>query len=214
MLKVMGVPFAGLISLFVALADLIPLVGATLGAVVATIAGFVHSVPAGIVVMVFFVVYQQLENHLLQPVILSRTVKLNPLAVLVAILLSSNWPGSWVPCWPFPSPASSRSSSATSGTTAAADPSSGRPSARTGHQWTPGRAPSRSEPPTAALPRRRPRHRRNDRAHTSSLDSAVMSSPFLLRSANFYGFPVAVRGSWSTNSTAFGTLKRAMRVCR
>jgi predicted PurR-regulated permease PerM len=86
-LKVMGVPFAGLISLFVALADLIPLVGATLGAVVATIAGFVHSVPAGIVVIVFFVVYQQLENHLLQPVILSRTVKLNPLAVLVAILV-------------------------------------------------------------------------------------------------------------------------------
>ncbi len=86
-LKVMGVPFAGLISLFVALVDLIPLVGATLGAVVATIAGFVHSVPAGIVVIVFFVVYQQLENHLLQPVILSRTVKLNPLAVLVAILV-------------------------------------------------------------------------------------------------------------------------------
>jgi predicted PurR-regulated permease PerM len=55
--------------------------------VVATVAGFVHSVPAGIVVIVFFVVYQQLENHLLQPVILSRTVKLNPLAVLVAILV-------------------------------------------------------------------------------------------------------------------------------
>src|SRR3954449_10995493 len=86
-LKVMGVPFAGLISLFVALADLIPLVGATLGAVVATVAGFVHSVPAGIVVIVFFVIYQQLETHLLQPVILSRTVKLNPLAVLVAILV-------------------------------------------------------------------------------------------------------------------------------
>ena len=34
------------------------------------------------------------------------------------------------------------------------------------------------------------------------------------RSENFCGFPVAVRGSWSTNSTAFGTLKRAMRVCR
>ena len=54
----------------------------------AAIAGFVHSVPAGIVVVVFFVVYQQLENHLLQPWIFSRTVKLNPLAVLVAILLA------------------------------------------------------------------------------------------------------------------------------
>ncbi|MEN3297944.1 MAG: hypothetical protein V7633_2 [Pseudonocardia sp.] len=87
-LKISGVPFAGLIALFVAVADLIPLVGATLGAVVAAVAGFVHSVPAGIAVLVFFVVYQQLENHLLQPLIFSRTVKLNPLAVLVAILLA------------------------------------------------------------------------------------------------------------------------------
>lgn len=86
-LKISGVPFAGLISLFVAIADLIPVVGATLGAVVAAIAAFVHSTPAGIAVVVFFLVYQQLENHLLQPLIFSRTVKLNPLAVLVAILL-------------------------------------------------------------------------------------------------------------------------------
>jgi predicted PurR-regulated permease PerM len=86
-LKISGVPFAGLIALFVAIADLIPVVGATLGAVVAGIAAFVHSIPAGIAVVVFFLVYQQLENHLLQPLIFSRTVKLNPLAVFVAILL-------------------------------------------------------------------------------------------------------------------------------
>jgi predicted PurR-regulated permease PerM len=86
-LKISGVPFAGLIAVFVAIADLIPLVGATLGAVVAATVGFIHSVPAGIAVIVFFVVYQQLENHLLQPMIFSRTVKLNPLAVFVAILL-------------------------------------------------------------------------------------------------------------------------------
>ena len=87
-LKFSGVPFAGLIALFVAIADLIPLVGATLGAVVACIAAFLHSVPAGIAVVIFFVLYQQLENHLLQPLIFARTVKLNPLAVLVAILLA------------------------------------------------------------------------------------------------------------------------------
>jgi len=87
-LKIMGVQFAGLIALFVALADLIPLVGATIGAVVAVVAALVHSVPAAIVVVVFFLVYQQLENHLLQPLIFSRTVKLNPLTVIVAILLA------------------------------------------------------------------------------------------------------------------------------
>jgi predicted PurR-regulated permease PerM len=87
-LLIMGVPFAGLVALFVGIADLIPLVGATIGGVVAVIAGFVHSVPAGIVVLVFFVLYQQLENHLLQPVIFARTVKLNPLTVIVAILIA------------------------------------------------------------------------------------------------------------------------------
>jgi predicted PurR-regulated permease PerM len=87
-LRISGVPFAGLISLFVAVADLIPLVGATLGAIVAVIAALIHSLPAFLAVAIFFVVYQQLENHLLQPVILSRTVKLNPLTVLVAILVA------------------------------------------------------------------------------------------------------------------------------
>jgi predicted PurR-regulated permease PerM len=83
-----GVPFAGLIALFVAVADLIPLVGASIGAVVALIAAAIHSVPALIVVAIFVLVYQQLENHLLQPLILSRTVKLNPLTVLISILLA------------------------------------------------------------------------------------------------------------------------------
>ncbi len=87
-LSIVGIPFSGLIALFVGITDLIPLVGATLGAVVAGLAAFVDSVPSGIIVVVFFVVYQQLENHLLQPLIFSRTVQLNPLTVLIAILVA------------------------------------------------------------------------------------------------------------------------------
>jgi predicted PurR-regulated permease PerM len=86
-LLVTGVPYAGVIAVFVAIADLVPLIGASVGAVIAGAVAFLHSVTAGVVVVVFFVVYQQLENHLLQPVVLSRTVKINPLAVLVSILL-------------------------------------------------------------------------------------------------------------------------------
>ena len=85
-LLILGIPFAGLIALFVGLADLVPLVGATIGGAVAILAGFLHSVSAGIAVLVFFVLYQQLENHLLQPLIFARTVKLNPLTVIVAIV--------------------------------------------------------------------------------------------------------------------------------
>jgi predicted PurR-regulated permease PerM len=82
-----GVPFAALIALFVGIADLMPLVGATIGGAVAVIAGFIHSIPAGIAVLVFFVLYQQLENHLLQPLVFARTVKLNPLTVIIAVLI-------------------------------------------------------------------------------------------------------------------------------
>jgi predicted PurR-regulated permease PerM len=92
-LKIMGVHFAGLIALFVGVVDLVPLVGATLGGAVAVLAGFLHSVPAGIVVLVFFVLYQQLENHLLQPLVFARTVKLNPLTVIIAILVAAELAG-------------------------------------------------------------------------------------------------------------------------
>ncbi|GGM28930.1 MULTISPECIES: AI-2E family transporter [Micromonospora] len=92
-LVLMGVPFAAVIALLVAIADLIPLVGATLGALIAAGAGFVHSPTAGIVVLVFFVVYQQVENHLLQPVIMSRAVRLNPLTVLVSVFLAADLAG-------------------------------------------------------------------------------------------------------------------------
>ncbi|MFR9780056.1 AI-2E family transporter [Micromonospora sp. MS34] len=92
-LWVTGVPFAAVIALLVAIADLIPLVGATLGAIIAAGAGFLHSPTTGVVVLVFFVVYQQLENHLLQPLIMSRAVRLNPLTVLVSVLIAAELAG-------------------------------------------------------------------------------------------------------------------------
>jgi predicted PurR-regulated permease PerM len=85
-LWITGVPFKGVLALWVGFADLLPLVGATLGAAVVSIVAFVHSPAIGIAAVIFFVVYQQVENHLLQPVIQSRTVHLNPLAVLVSVL--------------------------------------------------------------------------------------------------------------------------------
>ncbi len=86
-LLVLGVPFRGTVALFVALTDLIPLVGATIGAVVAVAVALLSSMTDGIVVAGWFLVYQQLENHLLQPVVQSRTVKLNPLTVLVSVIV-------------------------------------------------------------------------------------------------------------------------------
>jgi predicted PurR-regulated permease PerM len=82
-----GVPYGGLLGLWVAFADLIPLVGATLGAIPAIIIAFTVSVPVGIAVVIFFVLYQQFENHVLQPAVYGKTIKLNPFLVLLAVLV-------------------------------------------------------------------------------------------------------------------------------
>jgi predicted PurR-regulated permease PerM len=86
-LAITGVPFAGVLGLWVGFADLIPLVGATLGAIPTVGVAFLASPGKGIAAVIFYVVYQQLENHILQPTIMSRTVDLNPLAVLVSVLV-------------------------------------------------------------------------------------------------------------------------------
>jgi predicted PurR-regulated permease PerM len=92
-LLVMGVPYAVALGLLVAVLDLIPLAGATVAGIVVTLVAFLHSVPAGIVVVVFVIVYQQLENHFLQPVIYGRTVQLSPLVVLVSVLVGAELAG-------------------------------------------------------------------------------------------------------------------------
>ncbi|HEY2325951.1 MAG TPA: AI-2E family transporter [Gaiellaceae bacterium] len=92
-LLIMGVPYAVALGLLVAFLDLIPLAGATIAGVIVTAVALLHSVPAGIVVVIFFVVYQQVENHVLQPVIYGRTVQLSPLAVLIAVLVGAELAG-------------------------------------------------------------------------------------------------------------------------
>ena len=92
-LIIMGVPYAVALGLIVAILDLIPLAGATMAAILIGIVAFLHSVPAGIVVVAFFIGYQQLENHVLQPVIYGRTVQLSPLAVLISILIGAELAG-------------------------------------------------------------------------------------------------------------------------
>ena len=92
-LLALGVPFAVALGVIVAILDLIPLAGATIAGVIIGTVAFLHSITAGIVVVVFFIVYQQLENHFLQPVVYSRTVKLSPLVVLVAVLVGAKLAG-------------------------------------------------------------------------------------------------------------------------
>jgi predicted PurR-regulated permease PerM len=92
-LTILGVPFSLLLGSFVALVDLLPLVGGLLAGVPVVIIAAIHSVPAGIVMLIVFLAYQQVENHALNPIIMSRTVRLNPFWVLLAVLVGATLGG-------------------------------------------------------------------------------------------------------------------------
>jgi predicted PurR-regulated permease PerM len=79
----------------VALVDFLPMIGGALAGIPVVLFGFTHSVTAGIVTAIVFLVYTQVENHVLNPLIMSRTVRINPLLVLVSILVGASI-GSWV----------------------------------------------------------------------------------------------------------------------
>jgi predicted PurR-regulated permease PerM len=92
-LAIMGVPYSVALGLVVAFLDLIPLAGATLALLIVGTVAFLHTIIAGIVVVAYFIAYQQIENHFLQPVIYGRTVQLSPLAVLIAVLIGAELAG-------------------------------------------------------------------------------------------------------------------------
>jgi predicted PurR-regulated permease PerM len=89
-LTLLDVRFAVPLALMMALLDLIPLVGATIGGLIVTTVCAIENFPeAPIIFFVYLVVYQQIENNILQPIIYRRTVKLHPLIVLVGILVGA-----------------------------------------------------------------------------------------------------------------------------
>lgn len=89
-LELLGVPFAVPLAVLVAFLDLIPLVGATIGAVVVGLVTlFVDFPTATIVWVIVAVVYQQVENHVVQPIVYRETVDVRPLVVIVSILIGA-----------------------------------------------------------------------------------------------------------------------------
>jgi predicted PurR-regulated permease PerM len=94
-LMITGVPFPFLWALWVALVDFLPMIGGALAGIPTVLFAFGHSLTAGIVTLVVFLIYTQVENHVLNPIIMSRTVKVNPLLVLLSILIGAEI-GSWI----------------------------------------------------------------------------------------------------------------------
>jgi predicted PurR-regulated permease PerM len=90
-LLILGVPFPLLWGLWVALVDFLPMIGGALAGIPAVLFAFTaRGLTAGIVTAVVFAVYTQIENHVLNPVIMSKTVRINPLLVFIAVLAGAS----------------------------------------------------------------------------------------------------------------------------
>jgi predicted PurR-regulated permease PerM len=90
-LQILGVPFPLLWGLWVALVDFLPMIGGALAGIPTVLFAFIAGGPtAGIVTAVVFAVYTQIENHVLNPVVMSKTVRINPLLVFIAVLAGAS----------------------------------------------------------------------------------------------------------------------------
>ncbi|GAA3905858.1 AI-2E family transporter [Amorphoplanes auranticolor] len=84
---IVGLAYPFALAVVVAVCDLIPQIGATLGAVIVSLVGLAASLPAGIGCIVFFLIYQQVENYLIYPNVMRRSVKVSDVAAVTAALL-------------------------------------------------------------------------------------------------------------------------------
>ena len=85
-MTIVDVPFALTLAVIVAILDLIPLVGATIAMIICVLVALTGGWLPAVVLLIYFLVYQQVENNVIQPWVYSKTVALSPLVVLLATL--------------------------------------------------------------------------------------------------------------------------------
>jgi predicted PurR-regulated permease PerM len=93
-MEILGVPFAAPLAVLAGLASLIPLVGATVAAIIIGLVTLFNDFPTDTIIWaVWAVVYQQIENNIIQPQVQRRTVQVQPIVVLIAVLFGSTLMG-------------------------------------------------------------------------------------------------------------------------
>src|SRR3989338_369266 len=92
-LSLMGIRFALIMGLLAFAFEIVPIVGPVLAAIPAVILAFLQGPAMGLWVVIFYVAVQQLENHILVPIVMGRTVGLNPVVVIIALLVGGNLAG-------------------------------------------------------------------------------------------------------------------------
>jgi predicted PurR-regulated permease PerM len=86
----LGVPFPALWAIWVALVDFLPMIGGALAGIPTVLFAAGQSVTAGVVTLVVFLVYTLFENHVLNPIVMSKTVRISPLLVLISVLVGAS----------------------------------------------------------------------------------------------------------------------------
>jgi len=92
-LSLLGIKFALILGFLVAILEIVPMVGPILAAIPAVFLAFLQSPALGLWVIAFYVIVQQLENHILVPVVLGKTTGLNPVVVIIALLVGQQLAG-------------------------------------------------------------------------------------------------------------------------
>lgn len=92
-LSLMGIKFALVLGLLALVFEIVPIVGPVLAAIPAVILAFLQGPTVGLWVIVFYVALQQLENHILVPVVMGKTIGLNPVVVIIALLVGGQLAG-------------------------------------------------------------------------------------------------------------------------
>ena len=92
-LSLMGIKFALILALLALVLEMVPMVGPVLAAIPAVILAFLQSPALGFWVIIFYLLVQQFENHVLVPIVLGKAIGLNPVVVIIALLVGANLAG-------------------------------------------------------------------------------------------------------------------------
>jgi len=90
LLMALDIDYPVALAMLVAITGLVPLIGATIGAIVVTTVAMFTSLQAGIICAVFYLIYQQVENYVLYPKVMQRSVNVSPAATVVAVLVGGS----------------------------------------------------------------------------------------------------------------------------
>lgn len=92
-LSILGVKYALTLAIIASLTELIPYIGATLGAIPAVIVAFTQSPTLGLLVIILYLIIQQIEGVLLSPYVMHRVVGLDPLVIILVLLIGGKIAG-------------------------------------------------------------------------------------------------------------------------